>query len=126
MNAPATLPATLALPTLADGEKYAGLVHEDGAWKHLILLAGNLDAATWDKAMAWAGEQGGALPTRFEQAILYGNLRDEFKRDWYWSGTQFAGGDAWAWSQTFVNGYQYYDDKADKLRARAVRRVAIQ
>ena len=130
MNAPAAaataLPAMLTLPTLAAGELYAGLVLEEAAWHHLILLPDSMPkSAGWKKAMEWAKEQNGDLPTRREQAVLYGNLPGEFKEDWYWSSTPDAGVESSAWYQYFLNGYQYYDRKDGKLRARAVRRVAI-
>jgi len=130
MNAPATittaLPATLTLPTLEKGELYAGLVLEDGAWHHLILLAAPDHAPLgWNKAMEWAKEQQGDLPTRREQAVLYGNLPGEFKENWYWSSTPYAGDESSAWSQTFTNGSQGSYRKYYELRARAVRRVTI-
>jgi len=130
MNAPAVaataLPATLTLPTLAEGELYAGLVLEDGAWHHLVLLPGSMPkVAGWKKAMEWAKEQQGDLPTRREQAVLYGNLPGEFEQDWYWSSTPYAGDESYAWCQYFGRGGQGYDRKDDELRARAVRRVTI-
>src|SRR6266851_3462895 len=112
MNAPASiiaiLPATIAIPTLAEGELYAGLVLEDGAWHHVVLLPGESMPAAWKKAVEWAKEKGeGAdLPSRNEQALLYANLRGEFRADWYWSGTQYAGFDAYAWCQSFDYGAQ--------------------
>lgn len=128
MNAPATnaavLPATLTIPTLAEGEKYAGLVLEDGVWHHLILLpAAEPKACGWKKAMEWAKENGGDLPTRREQAVLYGNLPEEFEKDWYWSSTPPADA-GYAWCQDFYSGSQNYYSTS-KLRARAVRRVTI-
>jgi len=130
MNAPAAtataLPATLTLPTPAAGELYAGLVLEDGAWHHLILLPESMaKVAGWKKAMEWAKEQGGDLPTRCEQAVLYGNLPGEFEKDWYWSSTPFAGDESYAWCQYFSDGTQCDTRELSKLRARAVRRVAI-
>ena len=130
MNAPATaataLPATLTLPTLAAGELYAGLVLEEGAWHHLILMPESMPkVAGWKKAMEWAKDQQGDLPTRREQAVLYGNLPGEFKEDWYWSSTPDAGDESYAWYQTFYYGHQGSYHKSTKLRARAVRRVTI-
>jgi len=130
MNAPAAaataLPATLTLPTLAAGELYAGLVLDEGAWHHLILLPDSMPkTAGWKKAMEWAKEQNGDLPTRREQAVLYGNLPGEFKQDWYWSSTPYAGAESYAWFQLFYHGYQTSGHKNYELRARAVRRVAI-
>jgi len=128
MNAPAAtaLLAAFTLPELAAGELYAGLVLDDGAWHHLVLLPDSMPkTAGWKKAMEWAKEQNGDLPMRREQAVLYGNLPGEFKHDWYWSSTPYVGDESSAWIQHFHDGHQYNDPKSNKLRARAVRRVAI-
>jgi hypothetical protein len=81
---------------------------------------------TWSDAIKWAELIGGRLPTRAEQAVLFGNVPELFQKEWYWSGEQYAGADAWAWYQFFDNGGQYYGGKDYELRARAVRRLAIQ
>ena len=117
-------PVTITLPELNEGEKYAGIVLKDGVPSHhLILLPGDKDDGNWPDAVEWAKERGGELPTKQEQSILYGNLPDEFQKDWYWSGTEYSSGNAW---------YQYFDGgdqddycKDDYVRARAVRRLAI-
>jgi hypothetical protein len=44
---------------------------------------------------------------------------------WYWSSTQDAGSEAYAWCQYFDDGGQYYGHKSDEYRARAVRRLKI-
>ena len=121
----AVLPATIYVPTHAEDERYAGLVLGDGVWYHLILLPAKAPPEGWEQQMGWAKEQGGYLPTRPEQAVLYANLPDEFEGYWYWSNTPYAGDDAYVWCQYFSHGSQGYDHKSAKLRARAVRRVAI-
>jgi len=128
MNAPAAtaLLAAFTLPELAAGELYAGLVLDDGAWHHLVLLPDSMpETAGWKKAMEWAKEQNGDLPMRREQAVLYGNLPGEFKHDWYWSSTPYVGDESYAWFQLFSYGNQDTSHKDTELRARAVRRVAI-
>jgi hypothetical protein len=68
------------------------------------------------------------LPSRGELLLAYAaNLKgaEAFERGWYWSSTQHADDAAWAWYQHFNYGYQIYDGKSSKLRARAVRRVPI-
>ena len=128
MNAPTTASAlqTIALPTLADGEIYAGILIVDGKpAHHLALLPCTTKPLSWKKAVSWAQEQGGALPTRKEQALLFANAAQAFERDWYWSGEQYAGDESFAWCQDFISGYQDYNHKDFKLRARAVRRVII-
>lgn len=103
---------------------YAGNVRAKSDEHDGILEA--LDEApetmTWADAMKWAESTGGRLPTRAEQAVLYGNVPELFQKEAYWSCEQSAGGDACAWCQRFGNGNQNLSYKDDKLRARAVRR----
>ena len=64
---------TIAIPTLNEGELWAGIYIEDGKPKHhIILLLGDVKGVNWEDAMTWAKSLGGDLPTRPEQAILYG------------------------------------------------------
>jgi hypothetical protein len=116
----------LTIPALNEGERWAGVIVADGkATHHVILLPGECDAADWHAATAWAIAQGGELPTRREQALLFANAPEQFKRAAYWSGEQHAADPDYAWYQHF--GYGGQDDHTidDQLRARAVRRVAI-
>lgn len=114
---------------LADGEKYAGLSRDPdtGAWHHLVLLPTIPDKdLKWQEAIDWAKSVGGELPTRFESALLYANARDSIDTsDWYWTATQYAGYESYAWIQYFSYGAQDYDHKDDRYRARAVRRVPV-
>ncbi|MGE0289650.1 MAG: hypothetical protein AB7I42_25825 [Bradyrhizobium sp.] len=117
----------LRLPTLNSGEMYAGIVCEAGRPSHhLILLPGEREDIGWNDAMEWADQSGGELPTRSEQALLFANLKDQFKEAWYWSGAQHVSRSDYAWAQGFYGGFQYYYRKHGKLRARAVRRSVIQ
>lgn len=76
--------------------------------------------------MNWAEQQGGELPNRIEQSMLWTNHRDLFQKDWYWSNETHHSNTASAWFQTFTYGYQYTDRKDLNLcRARAVRRLPI-
>ena len=117
---------------LAPGEHYAGLViGKDGEPSyHLVLLPGQADDITWDKAMEWANKQGGeyvaSLPTRREQALLYANLKEEFEERAYWSCEAHESESGWAWYQTFYRGYQDNGHKGSEFRARAVRRLVIE
>lgn len=133
MNAPQTettrftltAPVTITPPALKKGERWAGIVTTETGLHHLILLPGDQDAAPWKKQLAWAKKAGGDLPDRVELATLRRTLPEEFKPDWYWSNEQHAADSDYAWCQTFTSGNQYYDVILIKLRARAVRRVAI-
>ena len=124
----AAAPATITLPELAEGEKYAGfLLDGSGApTHHVVLLAGDSKPIAWKKALEFATKQGGELPTRREQSLLFANCKAEFEEDWYWSGEQPAELADCAWFQNFGDGYQYWDDVSNRCRARAVRRVSIQ
>lgn len=115
------------------GGIFAGLVRgENGARDYLLILGPEYDGETdWNTAMAWASgldvgsHRDYSLPTRAEQAVLFGNLRDQFQRDWYWSNTQHAEYADFAWCQGFGYGDQDLYPKGRKRRARAVRRLPI-
>ncbi|WP_431207477.1 DUF1566 domain-containing protein [Burkholderia cepacia] len=109
---------------LAAGERIAGqILLEDGSLSHyLILLPGDAEDLDWEAAKAWATEQGGELPTRREQSLLFANLKSEFEPTWYWSGERHESNSGWAWYQSFDFGYQNCYRQYGELRARAVRR----
>lgn len=110
-----------------DGGIYAGICRGRGgaADYHLILLDEAPGEMPWKRALGWAKTAGGDLPSRFEAALLYANLQECFVTDWYWTSTQYAGGEAYAWIQYFTNGGQRLDHKDYGFRARAVRRLPI-
>lgn len=113
--------------SLKPDEHYAGLIlGKDGESSyHLILLPEDKSDINWDDAIVWAKQQGGDLPNRREQALLYANLKEHFEERSYWSNTQHASSSGFAWFQVFDHGGQDYWDKGYKLRARAVRRVSV-
>jgi hypothetical protein len=113
---------------LRNGEHYAGIIiGKDGEPSHhLILLPGDAEDIKWKDAKAWSEAQGGSLPTRREQSLLYANLKEQFQGRWYWSNEEHAAGSGCAWYQDFFNGLQYYGSKDNELRARAVRRLVIE
>jgi len=117
----------ITLPTLADGETYAGLIlKEDGTPSHhLILLPGDADDADHATQTEWAKSVGGELPTRQEQSLLFANCKQHFKSDWYWSGEQYASDSSFAWCQSFRDGSPAYHHITSGLAARAVRRLII-
>ncbi|WP_152598708.1 DUF1566 domain-containing protein [Janthinobacterium sp. RA13] len=104
---------------------YAGIIRgvDGGPDQHLVLVDGEGVDLSWEAAGAWAESVGGSLPTRAEQALLFSNLKEQFKSDWYWSGAQ--AGPSTAWLQGFGNGAQDDDDRSYEGRARAVRRLPI-
>lgn len=132
VSAPATATeVTTSVPRIGEawpgkGGIYAGISRgEDGAPDaHLVLLDVTPDEElTWSDAVKWAKGwgDGARLPTRFESALLYANLRDEIDTDgWYWTGTQYSG--SFAFFQFFDYGNQCHYVKSSEGRARAVRR----
>jgi len=124
--AKAAAPVTITLPKLAAKEIYAGILLVEGKPDHhVILLPGENDSVKWKPAIAWAKKQGGELPTRKEQALLFANAGAEFQSAWYWSSEQHASDPSFAWVQHFSYGGQYYGHTDGGCRARAVRRVKI-
>lgn len=124
--APQALPINVPLPMLAEGEKFVGVISADGAKRHdIILLPGKIEGATWQKAVDWAASIGGELPDRFESALLFATIKDEFKPEWHWTREQHAADASYAWGQDFFNGYQDGLSKYYEGRARAVRRVEL-
>ena len=112
---------------LAPGEEYAGIIlGKDGNPDyHLFLLPGEDEYVfTWDQAGEFARECGGELPTRREQYLLFANLKEQFKDEWYWSGEE-PSDQRFAWLQDFGSGFQDDRHKNNQFRARAVRRVEI-
>ena len=116
----------LNLPELADGEIYVGAIGDAlGNLYHVILLPGDNDDATHESQLEWAKSIGGDLPSRIEQAMLWANHRDQFKKDWYWSNEIHHAESGWAWFQHFFIGGQGLTYRRYELRARAVRRLPI-
>src|SRR5690606_29474773 len=105
------------------GERYAGIVldEEGNPAYHLILLPGDQDDINWSSAKKWAAEQGGELPTRREQSLLFANLGGHFEERAYWSSEQYESNSGYAWYQYFNDGSQASYDTYGELRARAVR-----
>lgn len=129
-SAQATQAITITLPILADGERYAGIVlDEAGNPKHHLILLPEESEHTWHMGIEWAKAQGAELPTRQDLALLYANLKDEFKGEGeesvYWSGEQGPGHINGAWGQWFAHGYQREVHKSFFGHVRAIRRVPI-
>jgi len=117
---------TTQLPQLNEGEHLAGLCMIDGKPNHwLILLPAAPDKdLNWQGAIDWAKSVGGELPTRFESALIFANLRDKVDLDnWHWTATPYAGDERYAWMQHFYYGSQLPGHEASAYRAVAVRRV---
>lgn len=105
-------------------ETYIGFYSDnDGNRVDFWLLDGDNNDATHEAQIKWAKNHDGDLPNRIEQAMLWANHRDQFKKDWYWSNEIHHSESDWAWSQHFDYGDQGPSYRSLKLRARAVRRA---
>ena len=89
---------------LKDNEHYAGIMLGKGGEPdhHLILLPGETESVNFEGAEKFAVKAGGELPTRREQSLLFANLKEQFKPNWYWSGEQHAAYSDYAWYQKFI------------------------
>ena len=118
------LPTIVYLPEINKGEVYVGgTISPDGRITHTILMSEERLVKNWDAGMTFAQQQGGDLPNRIEQAMLWAHHRKFFQERAYWSNEQYAHDSDYAWYQSFINGYQGNWHKADETMARAVRRV---
>jgi hypothetical protein len=123
-------PIVLTFPELSIelqlGERYAGPVFDASGnlIHHLVLMAPRYDGKLkWQSARDWAEINGGSLPNRQEQALLYANCKTHLKPEWHWSCETTEGDSNFAWYCQFQNGGQYCFHKTDMGRVVAVRRV---
>lgn len=102
-----------------DGAGYA----RDGLANTRALCESEHDhpAAQWAASLEIAGHCDFYLPSRFELALCYANVRELFEERWHWSSTQYS--PYLAWFQNFDGGNQILGRKGLGYRARAVRRV---
>jgi len=116
------------------GGIYAGVCRgREGQPDHHLILAEARSTypakLNWADAMNWAerlvvdGHKDFSAPTRYESAVLFGNVGDLFEPEWHWTSTQYS--DNGAFYQGFNYGYQDYDDKKYEGRVRAVRRLPV-
>ena len=136
--APAQESAASSAPKIGEywtgmGGIYAGIARgRDGDPDcHLILAteAPKKDLA-WQAALDLAktitadGHSDFSVPTRWESALLYANLQDQFETDcWHWTSTQDSGHDAW--DQDFGSGDQGCSLKSSERRCRFVRLIQL-
>ncbi len=64
-------------------------------------------------------------PAQTGVEVFRDSSSESFAEDWYWSSTQYAGVESYAWFQHFNYGYQNTSHKGFELRARAVRRLKV-
>lgn len=131
LSAPVALSAPPRIGAEWAGGVYAGLVRGmDGAPDYHLIAGPEHDSAIdWNAAMKWAPTvkvtqyADYTLPYRREQAILFGNVPDLFKKEVYWSCEELESGSDYAWVQHFDDGGQFLWRKDVNRRARAVRRI---
>lgn len=117
----ATLPA---LGTQLDTGIFAGLTtRKDGIHCAVVLLPEQGTQLTWKKAIEWAAEQGGELPSRPVAAMLFANAKAQLKPAWHWTSEQEDA--SYAWHCYFDYGYVYHDRKSYEGSAVAVRLIPI-
>jgi hypothetical protein len=115
------------------GGVYAGMARgRDGEVDYPLILCQEaleqeftwLAALDHAKTIAVDGHSDFTVPTRFESALLYANLQDQFDTDyWYWTSTQYS--ESYAWYQSFGSGFQNYLVKDYERRCRFVRRASV-
>jgi len=141
-------PYALIVSPKADGEideiawnkntkPVAGATHyADGLANTRAMLTAGSPLAQQITALRIGGFDDWHIPSRLQSLVLFGELRDlpAFAEDqpeglateWYWTSTQHASDDDYAWCQRFYDGGQDSSHKKyGQLRARAVRMIKI-
>lgn len=129
MSESATAVAVLTIASLPavgqplEGGTFAGVITtKEGTHCAVVLLADKPDARLpWKKAMTWAAQVGGRLPSRPVAAMLFANLQEPFEDAWHWTSDEFDR--SYSWGCDFYNGTQSSGPKSFEGCARAVRRV---
>jgi hypothetical protein len=126
-------PPRINTPWPGQGGIYAGIALglEGAPDAHVILATAEpKEPLAWQAALDWAkglevdGHHDFAVPTRFQSALLYANVRGVLDEDdWHWTSTEYS--ERHAWFQLFNGGLQYDNDKSYEARARAVRLIPI-
>lgn len=123
---------SIGQPWPAQGGIYAGIVrgHDGQPDQHMVLAdARPSTRLNWQAAMAWAagievdGHADFNLPDRYQSAVLFGNLDDQFDKAWHWTSTPDSEG--FAWVQYFYDGIQGNRLTSSEGRARAVRLIPL-
>lgn len=99
--------------TMPDGSPYA-VVKIDAKPKERM---------SWKRAMAWAAEAGGQLPSRAIAALLFSIAKDLFEPTWYWTCEPY--GSSYAWHCYFDDGTQGYSLQSGEGGAVAVRMIPL-
>jgi hypothetical protein len=114
----------LGLP-LAEGERYAGTVHDKNGkpMHYLVLLPESIHELTWLGAARWTQSLGGKLPTTQELILIAKNLQSGLNTQWHWSSDLHN--EKIAFIVHLGNGKQSCTYKIDEIAAIAVRRIPV-
>lgn len=127
---PITQLSLSALPALGaplDTGIFAGLTtRKDGTHCAVVLLPAQGVKLTWKKAIDWAAEQGGELPSRPVAALLFSNVKAQLKPAWHWTSEEEEDDASYAWYCYFTYGLQIITRKSYEGSAVAVRRFPLQ
>lgn len=108
-------------------KKVAGaLSYNAGAANTEAMVAAGSKLATQIRALRTGDFDDWYLPSRLESLLLFGELREQFEADWYWTSTQCELNDDYAWVQSFDSGYQFDGRMGNHCRACAVRSIVIE
>jgi hypothetical protein len=99
--------------------------YSDGLANTIAMAEAGSELGKWACGLRIDGHDDWHVPSRLQALILFGEVPDQFERDWYWTSSQVKGNAQYAWFQYVVSGHQHDGRKSYALRARAVRRVAI-
>lgn len=99
--------------------------HVNGAANTTALLAAALNnpAAKWAQAYTADGHTDFFLPARLDLMMAYICAPQLFKKDWYWTSTQYDRG--YAFCQSFELGNSYWYIKGNEVRVRACRVIHL-
>ena len=120
-----------ALPALGEdlaGGRFAGIITTvSGFHCAVVLLPAHAENLTWERAKAWAAEQGGELPTRPVAALLYALSKPALQPHghWHWTSDEYEFDASFAWYCTFYYGIQSNTRKSFEGSAVAVRLIPV-
>lgn len=135
------IPVRIGEVWTGEGGIYAGIMRgREGSPDYHLIVGPEIDESIWNNAdddiwrsaqtkadeLCQDGHKDFTLPFRAEQALLFANVPELFKKEHYWSREQHAEHADYAWCQHFGNVIQDYGYKSNNIRARAVRRLIIQ
>jgi len=105
---------------------FAGVITNAGKHVAVVLLYGRGERLNWERALMWAEQQDGELPTRPVAALLFANCKTKLTPGWHWTADEDdASYASYTWHCDFSYGYQSGTHKDDELAAVAVRYVEI-